>query len=109
MAANGQRIHPAGSHRISSGPHPHAAVPAKQALDPTREHDACGFGFIAHMKGVKSHQIIRDGLAMLENLTHRGESLMNAMAFPSPAANRSARQNRAGPWVERREGQPWRQ
>jgi glutamate synthase (NADPH/NADH) large chain len=40
--------------------------------DPRREHDACGVGFIAHMKGVKSHQIIRDGLAMLENLTHRG-------------------------------------
>jgi glutamate synthase (NADPH/NADH) large chain len=36
------------------------------------EHDACGVGFIADMKGRKSHQIIIDGLAMLENLTHRG-------------------------------------
>jgi glutamate synthase (NADPH) large chain len=36
------------------------------------EHDACGVGFIADMKGRRSHQIIVDGLAMLENLTHRG-------------------------------------
>ncbi len=40
--------------------------------DPRNEHDACGVGFIAQMKGVKSHQIVADGLAMLENLTHRG-------------------------------------
>ncbi|MCV0393855.1 MAG: glutamate synthase large subunit [Rhizobiaceae bacterium] len=40
--------------------------------DPRNEHDACGVGFIAQMKGVKSHKIIEDGLAMLENLTHRG-------------------------------------
>jgi glutamate synthase (NADPH/NADH) large chain len=48
-------------------------LPAKQGLyDPRNEHDACGVGFIAHMKGEKSHQIVRDGLFMLENLTHRG-------------------------------------
>ena len=40
--------------------------------DPRNEHDACGVGFIAHMKGVKSHGIVKDGLQMLENLTHRG-------------------------------------
>ncbi|WP_246710399.1 glutamate synthase large subunit [Martelella soudanensis] len=40
--------------------------------DPRNEHDACGVGFIAHMKGEKSHQIVRDGLFILENLTHRG-------------------------------------
>ncbi|MGO4832796.1 glutamate synthase subunit alpha, partial [Rhizobiaceae sp. 2RAB30] len=40
--------------------------------DPRNEHDACGVGFIAQMKNVKSHQIVKDGLAMLENLTHRG-------------------------------------
>ena len=50
-----------------------AGVPFAQGLyDPRNEHDSCGVGFIANMKGVKSHQIIRDGLAMLENLTHRG-------------------------------------
>ena len=40
--------------------------------DPRNEHDACGVGFIAQMKNVKSHQIVEDGLFMLENLTHRG-------------------------------------
>ncbi|MCG6114583.1 MAG: glutamate synthase large subunit [Mesorhizobium sp.] len=40
--------------------------------DPRNEHDACGVGFIANMKNVRSHQIVLDGLAMLENLTHRG-------------------------------------
>src|SRR5919198_764450 len=40
--------------------------------DPRNEHDACGVGFIVNLKGVKSHQIIVDGLGMLENLTHRG-------------------------------------
>jgi glutamate synthase (NADPH/NADH) large chain len=48
-------------------------LPAKQGLyDPRNEHDACGVGFVAHMKGQKSHKIVRDGLFMLENLTHRG-------------------------------------
>ena len=50
-----------------------AGLPHKQGLyDPRNEHDACGVGFIAQMKGIKSHQIVSDGLAMLENLTHRG-------------------------------------
>ncbi|MHC2543353.1 glutamate synthase (NADPH/NADH) large chain [Sinorhizobium meliloti] len=40
--------------------------------DPRNEHDGCGVGFVAHLKGEKSHQIVRDGLSMLNNLTHRG-------------------------------------
>jgi glutamate synthase (NADPH/NADH) large chain len=48
-------------------------MPKKQGLyDPRNEHDACGVGFVAHMKGQKSHQIVTDGLFILENLTHRG-------------------------------------
>jgi glutamate synthase (NADPH) large chain len=47
--------------------------PVKQGLyDPAREHDACGVGFIAHIKGSKSHSIIEQGLQILNNLTHRG-------------------------------------
>ena len=47
--------------------------PVKQGLyDPAREHDACGVGFIAHIKGNKSHTIIEQGLQILNNLTHRG-------------------------------------
>lgn len=36
------------------------------------EHDACGIGFVAHVKGKKSHQSISDALTILENLDHRG-------------------------------------
>lgn len=39
---------------------------------PEFEHDACGTGFTAHIKGRKSHQIIRDALTMLESMEHRG-------------------------------------
>ena len=50
-----------------------SGMPEAQGLyDPRNEHDACGVGFIAHMKGQKSHQIVKDGLFILENLTHRG-------------------------------------
>ncbi len=37
-----------------------------------REHDACGVGFVAHIKGQRSHQLIEQGLLILENLDHRG-------------------------------------
>jgi glutamate synthase (NADPH) large chain len=36
------------------------------------EHDACGVGFVAHIKGEKSHSIVQQGLKILENLDHRG-------------------------------------
>nr|WP_121272821.1 glutamate synthase large subunit [Pedobacter schmidteae] len=36
------------------------------------EHDACGIGFVAHIKGRKSQQIISDAITILENLDHRG-------------------------------------
>lgn len=50
-----------------------SGLPDRQGLyDPRNEHDACGVGFVAHMKGQKSHQIVKDGLFILENLTHRG-------------------------------------
>src|SRR3954447_8569965 len=39
---------------------------------PSMEHDSCGTGFVAHLKGVKSHDIIRDAITMLENMEHRG-------------------------------------
>src|SRR4051794_19910720 len=48
-------------------------VPGKQGLyDPANEHDACGLGFIAHIKGQKSHAIVDQGLQILRNLAHRG-------------------------------------
>lgn len=40
--------------------------------DPEEEHDSCGIGFVAQIKGVKSHDIIKKGLEVLENMSHRG-------------------------------------
>ncbi len=40
--------------------------------DPANEHDACGVGFVAHIKGKKSHDIVQGGLKILENIDHRG-------------------------------------
>ena len=45
---------------------------AQGLFDPAFERDACGVGFIADMKGRKSHQIVSDALHILENLEHRG-------------------------------------
>ncbi|WP_276501251.1 glutamate synthase large subunit [Terrimonas pollutisoli] len=39
---------------------------------PSYEHDACGIGFVANIKGYKSHQNISDALTVLENMEHRG-------------------------------------
>ena len=40
--------------------------------DPANEHDACGVGFVVHIKGEKSHDVLRSGLEILVNLSHRG-------------------------------------
>ena len=48
---------------------------ARQAAglyDPRFEHDACGVGFVANIKGVRSHGIVRQGLEVLEKMKHRG-------------------------------------
>ena len=48
-------------------------LPQRQGLyDPRHERDACGVGFVAHIKGKKSHDIVAKGLTILNNLTHRG-------------------------------------
>ena len=47
--------------------------PERQGLyDPQNEHDACGVGFVCHIRGKKSHEIVEQGLLILKNLTHRG-------------------------------------
>ena len=46
--------------------------PAQGLYDPRNEHDACGIGFVASIKGQKSHEIIVKGIEVLINLTHRG-------------------------------------
>ena len=59
--------------------HPPAALgtfssgPQRQGLyDPRAEHDACGVGFVVHIKGHRSHDIVRQALQVLINLEHRG-------------------------------------
>ncbi|GAB4226696.1 MAG: glutamate synthase large subunit [Stanieria sp.] len=48
-------------------------LPPQQGLyDPRFEHDACGVGFIVHMNGKKSHELVEQALTILVNLEHRG-------------------------------------
>ena len=48
-------------------------LPQPQGLyDGRNEHDACGVGFVAHIKGVKSHAIVSQALEILKNIDHRG-------------------------------------
>jgi glutamate synthase (NADPH/NADH) large chain/glutamate synthase (ferredoxin) len=68
-AAPGQRIHPAGSR--SFDPRPAATSPA-EALDPSREHDACGVGFVAHASGARSHEVVAMALEAVARVAHRG-------------------------------------
>jgi len=49
-----------------SAPGPHGLY------DPAQEHDACGVGFIAHVKGERRHKIVTDALIMLQHMDHRG-------------------------------------
>jgi glutamate synthase domain-containing protein 2/glutamate synthase domain-containing protein 1/glutamate synthase domain-containing protein 3 len=56
-----------------SDPYISTGLPAPQGLyDPRNEHDACGIGFVASIKGHRSHDIILKGIQVLINLTHRG-------------------------------------
>jgi glutamate synthase (NADPH) large chain len=58
---------------VSESPVTPNGLPAAQGLyHPNQEHDACGIGFIASIKGHKSHEIIEKGIQILINLTHRG-------------------------------------
>src|SRR3954469_17709914 len=69
MAANGQRIQPAGSRH--SDPR-HAASFAGTSFDPTREHDACGVGFVADASGARTHEVVAMALEAVARVAHRG-------------------------------------
>ena len=53
-------------------PGPVLAPPAQGLYDPRTEHDACGVGFVVHIKGLRSHDIVQKALQVLVNLEHRG-------------------------------------
>ena len=50
----------------------HGLPPAQGLYHPAHEHDACGMGFVASLRGEKSHSIIQQGIQVLISLTHRG-------------------------------------
>ncbi len=58
---------------LRNGPHGHSPVrPISGLYDPRFEHDACGVGFLAHLKGESSHGLVDRSLRALERMEHRG-------------------------------------
>ena len=58
-----------------------SSLPPKQGLyDPRNEHDSCGVGFVVDIKNRKNHDIVRQGLEILVNVTHRGAVGADPMA-----------------------------
>ena len=58
---------------IVPGQHAGTGLPGPRGLyDPRHEKDSCGVGFIAHIKGERSHGIVLDAAEMLNRMTHRG-------------------------------------
>src|SRR5881394_4051545 len=58
---------------------------AEGLYDPSLEKDSCGVGFIANIKGKKSHQIVSDAINILCNLEHRGAVGADPRAGEAPA------------------------
>ena len=74
----------------------------KQGLyDPRFEHDACGVGFVANIKGRKSHTIVEQGLTVLRNLTHRG-----AVGWDPKLSDGAGILIRMGRWLRKRRNLP---
>ena len=74
---------------------PRADAKAHGLYNPENEHDACGVGFVAHIKGKKSHAIIAQGLKILENLSHRGATGYDPLLGDGAPRVRSARPDAA--------------
>jgi len=58
--------------QLSAGAQEIQALAEQGLYRPANEKDACGLGFVAHIKGQKAHMIVQQGLKILENLDHRG-------------------------------------
>ena len=57
---------------MTPAPHPIHRMPKQGLYDPAHEHDACGVGFVANIRGEKSHEVVSKGIQVLINLEHRG-------------------------------------
>ena len=81
----------------------HAATRAAAALDATREHDACGVGFVAHASGARSHEVVSMALEAVARVAHRGAAVDRQLgrrrgpADPDPASPVLPRRLPAGP------------
>src|SRR3984957_1256696 len=73
-ASKPAELHVESSHAdVPEHTHEHTWRPPAEGLyDPSLEKDSCGVGFIANIKGKKSHQIVSDAISILCNLEHRG-------------------------------------
>jgi glutamate synthase (NADPH/NADH) large chain len=72
-APHGKMPHPVTDAQYRKDLAPGVVRPASEGLyDATREHDACGVGFIVNLKNLPSQKIVQNGLRILENLEHRG-------------------------------------
>src|SRR5690606_19033662 len=60
------------SHRTCAPSEEIRPATAGGLYDPRFEHDACGVGFVAHIKGDRRHAIVTQALKILEHLNHRG-------------------------------------
>jgi glutamate synthase (NADPH/NADH) large chain len=59
--------------KTTSARRPYTGPPGKQGLyDPANEKESCGVGFVAHIKGQRSHQIVMDAYEVLLSMDHRG-------------------------------------
>jgi len=64
--------HQPNSESLATTPAELAAAARSGLYSPAHEHDACGVGFVAQIKGQRAHHIVEQGLKILENLDHRG-------------------------------------
>jgi glutamate synthase domain-containing protein 2/glutamate synthase domain-containing protein 1/glutamate synthase domain-containing protein 3 len=67
----GKRSAQRGGAERSAGPRS-GGIPAQGLYDPAHEHDACGVGFVANIRGRRSHDIVHKGVQVLAALEHRG-------------------------------------
>ncbi len=65
------------------------SMPEKYGLyDPANEKDSCGVGFVANVKGVRSHQIVLDADQVLRNMDHRAPAAARRTPATAPAFSR---------------------
>ena len=73
MSKLNRQTSPLSAAQCDSSPYTLCGPPKQHGLyDPRNEHENCGVGFVAHVKGKRSHQIIKDADHILRHMTHRG-------------------------------------